>query len=113
MAMKSLKKINAKLQLLYRQHESLNPKSCRLLCNSLIQPTLDYGCVSWTLLVSKKRNKIQAIQNKCIRFCLKHNSRHHTGPKEFKEIRWLPIKQRVKLRIKFLNLEGDFTNLCN
>ena len=113
MAMKSLKKINAKLQLLYRQYEFLNPKLCRLLCISLIQPTLDYGCVSWSLLVSQKRKKIQAIQNKYIRFCLKHNSRHHTEAKEFKEIKWLPIKQRVKLHIKLLNLEGDFTDLCN
>ena len=64
MAMKSLKKINAKSQFLYRL--------CRLLCNSLIQPHFDYECVSWYPLVSKKiRNKIQVTQNKRIRFCLK------------------------------------------
>ena len=43
MAMKSLKKINAKLQLLYRQNEFRNSKLRRLLCNPLIQPHFDQG----------------------------------------------------------------------
>ena len=34
MAMKSLRKINTKLQFFYRQNEFLNPKLSRLLCNS-------------------------------------------------------------------------------
>ena len=60
MTTKSLKKINAKLQFLYRQNEFLDPKLRRLLCNSLIQPQFDYECVSWCPLVSKKiRKKIQ------------------------------------------------------
>ena len=37
-AVKSGKKINAKLQLSYRQNEFVNPKLRRLLCNSVIQP---------------------------------------------------------------------------
>ena len=46
LAIKSLKKISAKLQILYRQNEFLNPKS-RLLCNFLMQPHFDYAWVSW------------------------------------------------------------------
>ena len=45
------------------------------------------------------RNKLQVTQNKCIRFCLKLNSRQHIGAKEFKEINWLPTKERVEQRI--------------
>ena len=45
MAMKSLRKINTKLQFLYRQNEFLNPKLRRLLCNSLIQPHFDDACI--------------------------------------------------------------------
>ena len=45
------------------------------------------------------RNKLQVIQNKCIRFCLKLNSRKHIGVTEFKEINWLPTKERVEQRI--------------
>ena len=97
MTMKSLKKINAKLQFLYRQSKFLNPKLRRLLCNSLIQPRFDYLCVSWYSLVSKKiRKKILITQIKAIRFCLKVNSRYHIGSKEFKEKNWLPIKERVE-----------------
>ena len=42
---------------------------------------------------------MQVAQNKCIRFCLKLNSRHHIGVKEFKEITWIPTKERVAQRI--------------
>ena len=96
MAMKSLKKINAKLQFLYRQNEFLNPKLHKLLCNSLIQPNFDYACISWYPLLSKQiKKKRQVTQNKCIRFCLKPNSRRRIGDKEFKGINWLPAKERV------------------
>ena len=44
MAMKSLRKINAKLQLLYGQNEFLNSKLRRLLCNSLSQIYFDFTC---------------------------------------------------------------------
>ena len=37
---------------------------------------------------------MQATQNKCINFCLEFNSKHYTGAKEFKEINWLPTKER-------------------
>ena len=93
MAMKSLRKINTKLQFLYRQNEFLNPKLRRLLCNSLIQSHFDYACIFWYPLISKKmRNKLQVTKNKCIRFCLKLNSRQYVGAKEFKEINWLSAK---------------------
>ena len=49
--MKSLDKINAKLHFLYRQNEFLNPKLCRLLCISLIQPPFGYACISWYRLL--------------------------------------------------------------
>ena len=45
------------------------------------------------------RNKLQVTQNKCIRFCLKLNSRLHIGAKEFKKINWIPTKERVEQRI--------------
>ena len=85
----------AKLQFLYRQNEVLNPKLCRLLRNSLFQP--HFLCVSWYPFVSQKiRKKILVTQNKCILFCIKLISRQHIGAKEFKEINWLPTKERVE-----------------
>ena len=54
MAMKSLSKINTKLQFLYIQNEFLNPTLGRLLCKSLIQPHFDYACISWYHLINQK-----------------------------------------------------------
>ena len=46
MARRVLKKINGKLNFLYRQSIFLTPACKRLLCNALIQPHFDYGCTS-------------------------------------------------------------------
>ena len=78
MPMKSLRKINTKLQFLYRQNDFLNPKLRSLLCNSLIQPHFDYACIYWYPLINQKmRIKLQVTQNKYIHFCLKLSSRQH------------------------------------
>ena len=53
MACRVLKKINTKLNFLWRQSNYLNYSSRRLLCNALIQPHFDYGCTSWYPLISK------------------------------------------------------------
>ena len=39
--------------------------------------------------------RLQAAQNKCIRFCLKLNDRFSIKSKDFEEINWLPIHERV------------------
>ena len=39
--------------------------------------------------------RLQAAQNKCIRFCLKLNDRFSIKSKDFEEINWLPIHKRV------------------
>ena len=93
MVMKSLRKINTKLQFLYRQNRFLNPKLRRWLCNFLIQPHLSCACISWYPLVNQKiKNKSQVTQNKCIRFCLKLKSSQHIGTKEFKKANYVQTK---------------------
>ena len=90
-------KINTKLQFLYKQNEFLNPKLRSLLCNYLIQPHFDYARISqYPFINQKMRTKLQVTQNKCIRFCLKVNSRQHIEAKEFKKINWLSTKERVE-----------------
>ena len=39
--------------------------------------------------------RLQAAQNKCIRFCLKLNDRSSIKSKDFEKINWLPIHERV------------------
>ena len=97
MAIKVLKKVNSKLSFLYRQSKFLDPYLRRLLCNALIQPHFDYGCISWYPLLNKKlKTKLQCAQNKCIRFCLNMSPRSHIGTNEFLKINWLPTKNRVE-----------------
>ena len=40
--------------------------------------------------------KTQVTESRCICFCLKLNSRHYIEAKEFKEVNWLPTKERVE-----------------
>ena len=48
------------------------------------------------LLGKRLTKRIQTAQNICIRFCLNLNNRTHIGIKEFKNINWLPTKERFK-----------------
>ena len=94
---KALKKINTKLKFLYRQSRYLTPAYKRLLCNALIQPHFNYRCSSWFSLLKKSlKLKLQATQNKCIRFCLQLLSRSHIDRLHFRKINWLPASGRVE-----------------
>ena len=67
------------------------------MCKTLIQPHFDYACAAWYPNLSKKyKNKLQVLQNKCIRFCLQLDNREHIGNEHFDKINWLPIDQRFK-----------------
>ena len=39
--------------------------------------------------------RLQAAQNKCIRFCLKLNDRSSIKSKDFEKIKWLPIHEKI------------------
>ena len=95
MALKMINKINSKLRFLYRKNKFLTPFLRRMLCNALVQPHFDYACMAWyPKLTQSLKNKIQIMQNKCIRFCLQLNQRNHIGLKEFREINWLNTSDR-------------------
>ena len=96
MVTKVLSLINGRLKFLYRKQKFLTYSLRRLLCNALIQPHYDYACSAWYPSLNKRLlKKIQISQNKCIRYCLKLDNRAHIGANEFKEINWLPTKERV------------------
>ena len=97
MALKVINKINGKLKFLYRKNSFLTPGLRRMLCNALIQPHFDYACSTWyPNLNAKLKRKLQIMQNKCIRFCLKLDKMHHISEEDFKTINWLPVNQRVQ-----------------
>ena len=91
-----INKINSRLRFLYRQNRFLSAPLRRLLCNALIQPFFDYACNAWYPNTNKKlKTRLQAAQNKCIRFCLKLNDRSRIKSKDFEKINWLPIPERI------------------
>ena len=91
-----IRKINNRLKFLHRKDQFLNYKLRRLLCNALIQPSFDYVCSSWYVNLTKKMKlRLQATQNKCIRFCLRLGNRTHLNYSDFKKINWLPVEERV------------------
>ena len=95
MANKVISKVNARWKFLHQKNRYLTPNLRHLLCNALIQPHFDYACSAWYPNLSKKlKNKIQTLQNKCIRFCLQLRKMSHTAQKEFETMNWLPIKER-------------------
>ena len=56
----------------------------------------DYACSTWYPSLNEKlKKKIKIPQNKCIRFGLKLDKRHHIPRKEFESISWLPVYKRV------------------
>ena len=67
-----------------------------MLYNALIQPHFDYRCPAWYLNLNEKtKTKIQIMQNKFIRFCLKLDKMHHISEKEFRLVNWLRTSKRV------------------
>ena len=67
-----------------------------MLCNPLIQLHFDCACPTWyTNLSEEMKKKIQIMQNKRIRFCLKLDKMYHISGKECRLINWLPTSKRV------------------
>ena len=111
MVTKVLSLINGRLKFLYRKQKFLTYSLRQLLCNALIQPHYDYACSAWYPSLNKRLlKKIQISQNKCIRYCLKLDNRAHIGANEFKEINWLPTKERVSQCI-CVNVFKFFNNM--
>ena len=62
-----------------------------------LRPYIDYACTAWHPNLTKKlKDKLQVTQNKCIRFCLKLQSREHISNEHFHKLNWLPINQRFQ-----------------
>ena len=96
MALNVINKVSFKLKFLYRQNSYLTPALRRLLCNALIQPHFDYACLAWQPNLNQNlKNKLQIMQNKCIRFCLSLGNMAHIGLSEFEKINWLNINDRL------------------
>ena len=97
MALTVIEKINSTLKFLDRKNCFLDVPLRRLLSNALIQPHFYYACTAWYPNLSKKvKHQLQVSQNKCMRFCLKLQSREHISNEHFHKLKWLPMNQRFQ-----------------
>ena len=102
MARRVLKKINTKLNFLWRRSNYLIYSSRRLLCNALIQPHVDYECTSWYPHLSKAlKTKLQIAQNKCICFCLELPPHGHISPSHFRKINQLLVEHSRAMYFRY------------
>ena len=112
MALNVIDKINSRLKIVHRQNRFLTSPLRRLLCNTLIQPLFDYACTAWFLNLSKKlRLRLQATQNKCIRFCLQLDKMPRTCVNEFLELNWLNVHDRY-LQFIVSDIFKFYNNQC-
>ena len=78
----------------------------------MIQPFFEYPCNAWYPNINKKlKMRLQAAQNKCIRFCLKLNDISSIKSKDFEKINWLPIHERVS-QCYLCSIYEVFTKNC-
>ena len=82
--------------MLYRNGHLLNAKTRLTLCNSLLQPHIDYCCSAWYSALNKKyKDKLCTFQRKMARFCLFLGPRDHVGMCELSSLSWLSVPNRV------------------
>ena len=74
---------NGKLKFLYRKNIFLSLELQKMPCNTPIQSHFDYECPSWHPYRTEKKKKIQIMQNKCIRFCLRLDKMHDISETNF------------------------------
>ena len=78
----------------------------------MIQPFFDYACNLWYPNINKKlKMRLQASQNKCIRFCLKLNHRSSIKSKKISKKNWFPIHERVS-KCSLHSKDKFFTKSC-
>ena len=103
MAYKTIKKINSRLNYLFRKKHFLTTSLRRLLCNA---------CTAWYPNLCKKlKNRIQTTQKKCVRFCINLDKMAHISQNELEKLNWLSVSDRINQCIlsttfKFVNDTG-------
>ena len=92
-----IKKCAGRISFLYRHSASLDYNCRRILCNSLIQPYLDYCCTAWySSLTADLRRKLDVVQRRMVRFILSQDRMSHVDTTDLRKLSWLTIPDRVK-----------------
>ena len=92
-----LSKVNNRIKFLYRYKDCLSLSLRKKLCSALVLCHFDYCCQSWfTSLSSLQKQKLQAAQNKVVRYILDLSPRAHIGQTQLNLLGLLNVSDRVK-----------------
>ena len=87
-----IQKYAGRIGFLYRHSSSLDFNCRRILCNSLIQPYLDYCCTAWySSLTADLKRKLEVVQRRMVRFVLSKDRLSHVDSVDLKYLSWLSI----------------------
>ena len=112
MALNVVDKVNSRLKCLHRKNCFLTPPLRRQLYHVLIQPLFDYAWTAWFPNLSKRlKLRLQASQNKCMKFCLQSDKRSKIRVKKFLQLNWLKIHDRY-LQFIVCNIFKFYSNQC-
>ena len=77
-----------------------------------MQPLFHYVCTGWFPNLSKRlRLRLQATQNKCLRFCLQLEEMSRICVNEFLELYWLNVHDRY-LQLIVSDIFKFYNNQC-
>lgn len=92
-----IKKCAGRIGFLYRHSGSLDFNCRKILCNSLVQPYLDYCCMSWYSSITKElRNRLDVIQRRLVRFVFSMDRMGHVDLRDLGRLSWLSVPDRVR-----------------
>ena len=96
-ALELTKKCASRIAFLYRNSSCLDEYCRRILCNSLIQPHLDYCCSSWYESLSRQlKDKLDVIKRRMVKLVYSKSHFYHVSTVDLKSLSWMSISDRVK-----------------
>ena len=107
------KKANSTLAFIQRNMHSC-PENVKTVCyQTLVRPTLEYGCAVWDPHKKNQINMIEKVQKRAARFVTNNHTRTHgNSEKNLASLGWLPLRER-RARIKVTLLFKAFNGLID
>ena len=97
MAQKIIHKADASLKFLYTKKMFLNQYCRKTVCMAMIQSRIDYASnFFYHSLLKFLQSRLQAVQNKMIRYVLNYSNRTHLVANDVNEVKCMSIENRIK-----------------
>ena len=104
-----IKKCAGRIAFLYRNLSHLDLDCRRILCNSLIQPHLDYCCSSWySPLTQQLKNRLDVIKRRTVKLVHSKSHYYYVTTGGLKSLSWLSVPDRIMLCFYSLSFYESF-----